>query len=324
MKEFRTSDRSEIWINGGYFIFRREIFDYLKEGEELVLEPFTRLIAEGQLMAYKHQRLLAFDGYAARPADPRGHGRTGQHALARQFGHRSNAGVPPARRAPGAQEADGMKTLPLVEPGARFSVLCLGAHSDDIEIGVGGTILGWIAAGVKLDVCWCVLSAQGPRRQEAMAAAETILEGAASRRIELAEFRDGYFPYQGDEIKSWIENIKTLCNPDIVFTHRKDDAHQDHREISRLTWNAFRDHLVLEYEIPKWDGDLGQPNVYVAMSEEIFARKSKLLETCFASQRSKDWFDADTFRGLARLRGMECRAPDRFAEAFLARKIRVA
>jgi LmbE family N-acetylglucosaminyl deacetylase len=217
-----------------------------------------------------------------------------------------------------------MRTLPLVEPGARFSVLCLGAHSDDIEIGVGGTILGWIAAGVKLDVCWCVLSAQGPRRQEAMAAAETILEGTASRRIELAEFRDGYFPYQGDEIKSWIENIKMFCNPDVVFTHRKEDAHQDHREISRLTWNAFRDHLVLEYEIPKWDGDLGQPNVYVAMTEEIFARKSKLLETCFASQRSKDWFDADTFRGLARLRGMECRAPDRFAEAFLARKIRVA
>ena len=136
-------------------------------------------------------------------------------------------------------------------------MLCLGAHSDDIEIGVGGTILGWIAAGVKLDVCWCVLSAQGPRRQEAMAAAETILEGTASRRIELAEFRDGYFPYQGDEIKSWIENIKTFCNPDVVFTHRKEDAHQDHREISRLTWNAFRDHLVLEYEIPKWDGDLG-------------------------------------------------------------------
>lgn len=217
-----------------------------------------------------------------------------------------------------------MRPLPLVEPGAKLSVLCLGAHSDDIEIGVGGTILGWISAGVKLDVCWCVLSAKGARRKEAMAAAEAVLEGAASRRIELGEFRDGYFPYEGDEIKSWIEDLKKHVDPDIVFTHRKDDAHQDHREISRLTWNAFRDHLVLEYEIPKWDGDLGQPNVYVAMSEETFARKSTLLQACFASQRSKDWFDAETFRGLARLRGMECRAPDRFAEAFLARKIRVA
>ena len=178
---------------------------------------------------------------------------------------------------------------------------------------------------MQLDVHWCVLSAQGPRRQEAMAAAETILAGAASRRIELAEFRDGYFPYQGDEIKSWIENIKTFCNPDVVSHAPQATTRTRITGRSRaLTWNAFRDHLVLEYEIPKWDGDLGTAQCLRAMTEEIFARKSKLLETYFASQRSKDWFDADTFRGLARLRGMECRAPDRFAEAFLARKIRVA
>lgn len=217
-----------------------------------------------------------------------------------------------------------MKPLALAAPGDRLSVLCLGAHSDDIEIGAGGTILGWIAAGARLDVSWCVLSAHGPRRAEATTAATAILEGAASRRIELAEFRDGYFPYQGAEIKTWVEELKARVNPDVVFTHRRDDAHQDHREISRLTWNSFRDHLVLEYEIPKWDGDLGEANFYVAMSEEVVERKIKLLEACFGSQRSKDWFDADTFRGLARLRGMECRAPERFAEAFVARKIRVA
>jgi LmbE family N-acetylglucosaminyl deacetylase len=214
-----------------------------------------------------------------------------------------------------------MRTLPLVEPGARFSVLCLGAHSDDIEIGVGGTILGWIAAGVKLDVCWCVLSAQGPRRQEAMAAAETILEGTASRRIELAEFRDGYFPYQGNEIKSWIENIKTFCNPDVVFTHRKEDAHQDHREISRLTWNAFRDHLVLEYEIPKWDGDLGQPNAFVPLAERHVQEKIDILLAEYGTQKGRSWFEPETFRSLARLRGVEAGAPERYAEAFYARKL---
>jgi LmbE family N-acetylglucosaminyl deacetylase len=214
-----------------------------------------------------------------------------------------------------------MHPLTLARPGQSLKVLCLGAHSDDIEIGVGGTLLGWIDAGVELDAHWCVLSANGPRRAEAIAGAKSVLKGAASR-IECAEFRDGYFPYRGAEIKEWIENLKTRCNPDIVFTHRGDDAHQDHREVSRLTWNTFRDHVVLEYEIPKWDGDLGQPNFYVAMTEKIIARKLAILETCFATQRGKDWFDADTFRGLARIRGMECRAPERFAEAFVARKLR--
>jgi len=216
-----------------------------------------------------------------------------------------------------------MQPLGFGKPGQTLKVLCLGAHSDDIEIGVGGTLLGWIAAGAKLDVHWCVLSARGPRQAEAMAGADAILKGAVARCVETAEFRDGYFPYEGADVKSWIEDLKSRVEPDIVFTHRGDDAHQDHREISRLTWNAFRDHTVLEYEIPKWDGDLGQPNLYIAMSEEIMERKIALLQACFGTQRSKDWFDADTFRGLARLRGMECRAPERFAEAFFARKLRM-
>ena len=214
-----------------------------------------------------------------------------------------------------------MHPLSLVMRDKPLKVLCIGAHSDDIEIGAGGTLLGWIAAGVELDAHWCVLSAIGPRRDEAAAGAAAILEGAASRTIEFAEFRDGYFPAQSDAIKDWIEDIARRTKPDIVFTHRGDDAHQDHREISRLTWTAFRDHAVLEYEIPKWDGDLGRPNVYVAMTEEVMCRKLDILERCFGTQRSKDWFDADTFRGLARIRGMECRAPERFAEAFTARKL---
>ena len=216
-----------------------------------------------------------------------------------------------------------MQPLVFAKPGQTLKVLCLGAHSDDIEIGVGGTLLGWIAAGALLDVHWCVLSAGGPRRAEAMAGAAAILEGAAARRVECAEFRDSHFPYQGAEIKTWIEGVKARVKPDIVFTHRGDDAHQDHREVCRLTWNAFRDHVVLEYEIPKWDGDLGQPNLYVPMSKNVMERKIELLQACFGTQRSKDWFDADTFRGLARLRGMECRAPERFAEAFVARKLRM-
>lgn len=216
-----------------------------------------------------------------------------------------------------------MYALDLAKPGQTLKVLCLGAHSDDIEIGAGGTLLGWIAAGVKLDVTWCVLSGGGAREAEAMAGANAILEGAAGKQVKCATFRDGYFPYQGLEVKTWIEALKTNASPDVVFTHRRDDAHQDHREVSKLTWNAFRDQTVLEYEIPKWDGDLGRPNLYIALPETAMRRKIEILKSCFATQRGKDWFDAETFLGLARLRGMECRAPERYAEAFVARKLRV-
>ena len=213
-----------------------------------------------------------------------------------------------------------MRGLDLARPGDRLAVLCLGAHADDIEIGAGGTILGWIAAGLRLDVRWCVLSASGARREEAQAAAAAFLAGAAHAAVELAAFRDGFFPYQGGEIKSWFEGLKERVRPDIVLTHRRDDAHQDHREVAALTWNSFRDHLVLEYEVPKWDGDLGQPNLYVALSESTLARKIELLHRHFASQRSRPWFTGETFRGLARIRGMECRAPEGNAEAFFVRK----
>ncbi len=213
-----------------------------------------------------------------------------------------------------------MRQLNLAKPGERLKVLCLGAHSDDIEIGAGGTILGWIAAGVKLEVYWAVLSASGPRATEARASAAAFLEGAARTEIELASFADSFFPYQGGELKAWFEGLKGRVAPDIILTHRQDDAHQDHREVCQLTWNAFRNHLILEYEIPKWDGDLGQPNFYAPLSAPLLERKISLLLKHFGTQRSKDWFDAETFQSLARLRGMECRAPSHYAEAFTLRK----
>lgn len=215
-----------------------------------------------------------------------------------------------------------MQPLRLAMPAEPISVLCLGAHSDDLEIGVGGTLLGWLATRGPINVHWCVLSAGNPqRRSEAMAGAREVLDGAASQEIECLDFRDGYFPQQGEALKDWFETLKQRINPDVIFTHRKDDGHQDHREVARLTWNTFRDHNILEYEIPKWDGDLCNPNIYVPMTAEVMQRKIDILTTVFGTQRSKDWFDADTFSGLARLRGMECRAPERFAEAFVARKI---
>ena len=214
-----------------------------------------------------------------------------------------------------------MKHLGLAGPGERLSVLCIGAHSDDIEIGAGATILGWIERGVRLDVHWSVLSAQGPRADEAHASATAFLARAARAVIDLAKFRDGFFPHQGREIKDWFETLKTRTSPDVVLCHWRDDAHQDHRQVSELTWNTFRDHVILEYEIPKWDGDTGRPNVYIPASRAVMDRKTKLLSDHFGSQRSKDWFDSEIFMGLARLRGMECRAADGFAEAFHARKL---
>jgi LmbE family N-acetylglucosaminyl deacetylase len=216
-----------------------------------------------------------------------------------------------------------MRPFDLVRPGEPLSVLCLGAHADDIEIGAGGTLLGWLAAGVRLTVDWCVLSATGSRAAEAEASAEAFLAGASGSSIELADFEDGFFPYQGAAIKVWLEAVRDRTRPDLILTHRQGDAHQDHREVSRLTWNLFRDHLILEYEIPKWDGDLGRPNLYMPLSASVLEHKIELLQAHFGSQRSKPWFDAETFRGLARLRGMECRAPERYAEAFVARKARL-
>ena len=215
-----------------------------------------------------------------------------------------------------------MRPLQLANPGDRISVLCLGAHSDDIEIGAGAALLSMMERGAHLGVHWCVLSGgASDREREAKASAADFLSRAAKANVEILPFQDGFFPEQGSAIKSWFEALKARINPDIIFTHRRDDAQQDHRQVCRLTWNTFRDHFILEYEIPKWDGDIGQPNLYVPISEAVLQRKIDLLISHFGSQRSKQWFDAETFRGLARIRGMECRASERYAEAFFARKI---
>jgi LmbE family N-acetylglucosaminyl deacetylase len=214
-----------------------------------------------------------------------------------------------------------MRALRLAAPGDRLSVLCLGAHSDDIEIGAGGTLLSLQERGVRLDVHWCVLSGVGERESEARTSASDFLSAAERSQIEIMSFRDSFFPEQGDVIKSWFAAHRERVDPDLILTHRRGDAHQDHRHVCRLTWNTFRDHSILEYEIPKWDGDMGQPNLYVPISAVALKKKIDLLITHFGSQRSKQWFDAETFLGLARLRGMECRAPDRYAEAFVGRKL---
>lgn len=204
-----------------------------------------------------------------------------------------------------------------------LNVLFLGAHSDDIEIGCGGTVLELIRARPDVEIRWVVFSAAGVRGTEARQGARRFIGKRATTAVELHEFRDGFFPVQLEAIKESFEKIARSFQADVVFTHRREDRHQDHRVVSDLAWNTFRRAVILEYEIPKWDGDLGIPNCFVPLSTAVAHKKIRLLMEAFASQRSKDWFDEDTFRGLARIRGMECRAPSGFAEAFSARKISV-
>jgi len=203
---------------------------------------------------------------------------------------------------------------------APLRVLCLGAHSDDI-VGCGATILNLARSRRRLDVRWVVWSASGTRASEARRGARRFLGPKASDAVRLHAFRDGYFPSEFSAIKDSFETLAREFRPDVVFTHARDDRHQDHRVISDLTWNTFRNQIILEYEIPKWDGDLGQPNFFVPVSRSIALRKTKALIEVFGTQRSKDWFSEETFLGLMRLRGMECRAPEAYAEAFRARKI---
>jgi LmbE family N-acetylglucosaminyl deacetylase len=217
--------------------------------------------------------------------------------------------------------------LPLsLQPAAKgpLQVLCLGAHSDDIEIGCGGTILSLLAGDAEIDVHWVVLSSDGSREKEARVSAAEFLKGARRSEVAVKRFRNGYFPFVGDTIKDYFEELKAAVSPDVVFTHFRDDRHQDHRVVSDLTWNTFRDHTILEYEIPKYDGDLGSPNLFVPIDEAHCREKIRILQASFTTQRDKHWFDEATFRALMRLRGMESCAPSFHAEAFYARKIVMA
>lgn len=199
-------------------------------------------------------------------------------------------------------------------------VLCLGAHADDIEIGCGGTLLLLKSFLPQLRFQWVVFSASGVRGQEAAKAAELFTAGC-DNVVVLKEYRDGFLPYNGAEVKDFFEEMKRQMSPDLIFTHWQGDAHQDHRLISELTWNTFRNHLILEYEIPKYDGDMGRPNFFVPLEAPVYERKLDLLFEAFESQRAKRWFDRETFLGLMRIRGMESNSPSRYAEAFYARRI---
>jgi LmbE family N-acetylglucosaminyl deacetylase len=213
-----------------------------------------------------------------------------------------------------------MLTLSGNTSGEALRVLCLGAHCDDIEIGCGATIRKLILSGQRVEIFWNVFSSNPVRKVEAENSAEKFTRDAASINVEINNFRNGYFPSISAEIKDYFEILKRRFEPDVVFTHFAKDAHQDHRTVSELTWNTFRNHWILEYEIPKYDGDLGTPNFFSEISAEISDFKIATIMECFASQSDKNWFDRTTFTSLMRLRGMECNAGSTFAEAFYVRK----
>lgn len=216
-----------------------------------------------------------------------------------------------------------MLTLNLLQNATSpLKVLCLGCHSDDIEIGCGGTVLQWLSSHKNLEIIWVVFSSGGSEREkEARASAALFLKQAKKKEVIIKDFRDGFFPFDGTSIKTIFEDELKKTSPDVILTHNGKDAHQDHRQIAELTWNTFRDHLILEYEIPKYDGDMGRPNVFVPLKPEASKKKVSYLMKAFQSQRSKRWFQEDTFFSLMRLRGMECNAPSGHAEAFYCRKL---
>ena len=215
-----------------------------------------------------------------------------------------------------------MLNLGLGKPvGSAYRLLCLGAHSDDIEIGCGGTVLTLLDRYPNAEVRWVVFSSNEERAFEARNSAAAFLARAREKQVLVKNYRDGFFPFVGGQIKDDFEELKREFVPDLVFTHFRDDRHQDHRLISDLTWNTFRNQLILEYEIPKYDGDLGQPNFFVPLDEAVCSRKIQNIVASFRSQSQKQWFDEQTFLAILRLRGMEANSPTRHAEAFYCRKV---
>ena len=206
-------------------------------------------------------------------------------------------------------------------PNKRPKILCLGAHSDDIEIGCGGTILNICSQNIKPEIYWVVFSANKERKQEAIKSADIFLENSTKKNVIIHDFKENYFPYNAARIKDSFEELGELFSPDLIFTHYRADIHQDHKLIYDLTLNTYRNHLILEYEIPKYDGDLGFPHLFSPLKEKTLGTKIEYLYTHFQSQTNKPWFSEETFRALPRLRGIECKSKSGYAEAFYCRKI---
>jgi LmbE family N-acetylglucosaminyl deacetylase len=214
-----------------------------------------------------------------------------------------------------------MLKLKLFESNKMPKILCLGAHPDDIEIGCGGTLLRFVEEAPEAQFRWIVFSGNKIRNKEASQSASSFLKKIKSKQIVIHSFRESYFPFIGAEIKDCFEKIRKEYNPDIILTHHNNDAHQDHMLISKLTWNTFRNHFIIEYEVPKYDGDLGDPNLFVHLDEPEVQRKVDYLHAFFQSQKEKVWFSKDNFRSILRIRGVECNSPTNYAEAFYCRKI---
>lgn len=209
--------------------------------------------------------------------------------------------------------------LPNVVDDSGLKVLCLGAHCDDIEIGCGGTLIKLIESYPDLEVCWVIFCSNDARAAEASASANCFLKGVSRKTILIKDFRDGFLPFDAIKVKEEFEQLKQGFSPDLIFTHYRQDRHQDHRFISDLTWNTYRNHMILEYEIPKYDGDLGNPNFFIMLDQSIIFRKSQYLLEFFPSQSQKQWFTEETFTALPRLRGVEANC--QYAEAFYSRKV---
>ena len=201
-----------------------------------------------------------------------------------------------------------------------LSILCIGAHCDDIEIGCSGTLLSFLQSAPDTTINWVVCSSTAERKQETELAARRLGIGKRQIRLHFLDFRDGYLPWSGAEVKDALRRVTSPMTPNLVFTHYGEDLHQDHRLISELTWNLFRDHLILEYEVPKYDGDLGRPNMFMPLDSDIADEKIRLLLESYPSQSGKHWFSDETFRALLRIRGIESGRNNRYAEAFYSRK----
>jgi LmbE family N-acetylglucosaminyl deacetylase len=200
-------------------------------------------------------------------------------------------------------------------------ILCLGAHCDDIEIGCGGAILELLKNNQNIEITWVVFTSSETRKKEAELGATLFTNNVKKLSLKILDFRDGYLPYSGLEVKDAFEKIKQeITPPDLIFTHYRNDLHQDHRLVSELTWNTFRNHLIMEYEIPKWDGDMGTPNTFIHLNDDVGKKKIAYLQQAYNSQQTKAWFTDDLFRSLMRIRGMESNSPSNIAEAFYSRK----